>query len=308
MNHPNFYSTARRCLAIAVLVLCVVAPVFAQPPGSDNDAGPTSPPVTSPAPGANEAAPIAPATAQSKRPPQIDFLELLIKGGWFMWPILGMSLLAATMVVERAINLRRGRIMPAGLIGALGQLGTSSGGFDPRKAYRLCQQYPSTAATVIRAMLLKIGRPHSEVEHAVAETCQREAEKLYANVRWLNLAVAVTPLIGLLGTVWGMIICFHDTTYLDNTTNRSSALAEGIYIALVTTLGGLMVAIPAAVLSHFFEGRIQSLMFQVEEMVFNLLPQVERFEGRVRFSRHGSEEVPRNGEPAAAAEVQSAAK
>lgn len=299
MNHSNMYSTARRCLAIALLLLCVVAPTFAQPPGDDNDAGPTAAPVTTAAP---SNAPVV----QPKKPPQIDFLELLIKGGWFMWPILAMSLLAATMVVERAINLRRGRIMPAGLISALGQLGSSNGGFDPRKAYRLCQQYPSVAATVIRAMLLKIGRPHSEVEHAVAETCQREAERLYANVRWLNLAVAVTPLIGLLGTVWGMIICFHDTTYLDNTANRSSALAEGIYIALVTTLGGLMVAIPAAVFSHFFEGRIQSLMFQVEEMVFNLLPQVERFEGRVRFSRHG-EEAGRNGEPAGA-EVQSAAK
>jgi biopolymer transport protein ExbB len=304
----NTYSAARRYLAVALLALCVIAPAVAQQPGSDTDPGPSAAPVTTPATG--ESAPAANASgslpSSPKGPPPINFLELLIKGGGFMWPILGMSILAATMAVERAINLRRGRVMPAGLMSALGQLGSSSGGFDPRKAYRICQQYPSVAATVIRAMLLKIGRPHSEVEHAVAETCQREAERLYANVRWLNLAVAVTPLIGLLGTVWGMIICFHDTSFLDNSTNRSSALAEGIYIALVTTLGGLVVAIPSAMLSHFFEGRIQSLMFQVEEMVFNLLPQVERFEGRVRFSRHG-EETPRNGEPAAA-EVQAAVK
>lgn len=304
MDHTTTYSRVRRYLAMVLLLVCALAPAFAQQPGTDADPGPSAPPTATATPG-GETTPVVPA-ARPNGPPPLDFLELLIKGGWFMWPILGMSLLAATMVVERAINLRRGRIMPSGLIGALGQLGNSSGGFDPRKAYRLCQQYPSTAATVIRAMLLKIGRPHSEVEHAVAETCQREAERLYANVRWLNLAVAVTPLIGLLGTVWGMIICFHNTTYLDNTANRSTALAEGIYIALVTTLGGLMVAIPAAVFSHFFEGRIQSLMFQVEEMVFNLLPQVERFEGRVRFSRHG-EEAGRNGEPAVA-EVQTVAK
>ena len=301
----NTYSRARRFLAVALLLLCVIAPVLAQQPGTDADPGPSATPVATPAPSEAPAVetPVAPARA-ANTPPPLDFLQLLISGGEFMWPILGFSILAVTMAIERAINLRRGRVIPAGLIAALGQLGSSSGGFDPRKAYRICQQFPSTAATVIRAMLLKIGRPHSEVEHAVAETCQREAEKLYANVRWLNLAVAVTPLIGLLGTVWGMILCFRMTTYLDNSANRSSALSEGIYIALVTTLGGLMVAIPAAVASHFFEGRIQSLMFQVEEMVFNLLPQVERFEGRVRFSRHG-EEAARNGE-GAAAEVKAA--
>jgi biopolymer transport protein ExbB len=287
----NSYSTARRYLAIALVLLCMLAPALAQAPGTDADPGPTAPAT----PGGNDIVQASP-DASSRQPPPIDFLDLLIKGGVFMWPILGMSLLAVTMAVERAINLRRGRVMPAGMMAALGQLGASSGGFDPRKAYRICQQYPSTAATVIRAMLLKIGRPHSEVEHAVAETCQREAERLYANVRWLNLAVAVTPLIGLLGTVWGMILCFRMTTFLENSANRSSALSEGIYIALVTTLGGLMVAIPSAVASHFFEGRIQSLMFQVEEMVFNLLPQVERFEGRVRFSRHGGEDPPRNGD------------
>jgi biopolymer transport protein ExbB len=292
------------CLVTLLLMAPALSRGFAQDavePGGD--AGPTAAPLnTGPSP---DAATTPPAAKPGGH--EIDFFSLLVQGGVFMIPILGMSILAVTMAVERAINLRRGRIMPPQLIAALGQLGTSSGGFDPRKAYRICQQYPSVAATVIRSMLLKIGRPHSEVEHAVSETCQREAERLYANVRWLNLAVAVTPLIGLLGTVWGMIICFHDTTYIDNSTNRSEALAEGIYIALVTTLGGLMVAIPAAVASHFFEGRIQSLMFQVEEMVFNLLPQIERFEGRVRFTRHHAEGTePRNGDAVEADDVRTA--
>jgi len=298
MNHKHFMAR-RPLLAALILLCCTLAPALAQQPGADSDPGPSATPAAAPANVTETPAEAAPLAPIGKKPDDINFFHLLVKGGYFMWPILGFSILAVAMTVERAINLRRNRVMPPGLIQALGQLGASSGGFDPRKAYRICQQFPSVAATVIRAMLLKIGRPHAEVEHAVAETCQREANRLYVNVRWLNLAVAVTPLIGLLGTVWGMIICFHDTTYLDNSVNRSEALAEGIYIALVTTLGGLMVAIPAAVASHFFEGRIQGLMFQVEEMVFNLLPQVERFEGRVRFTRHhGDSDSARNGEPA----------
>jgi biopolymer transport protein ExbB len=134
-------------------------------------------------------------------------------------------------------------------------------------------------------MLLKVGRPHGEVEHAVAETSEREAERMYSNVRWLTLMAAVAPLYGLTGTVWGMIIAFRQTTILQAGQNKADFLAEGIYTALVTTLGGLLIAIPAAIVAHWFEGRIQSLFHHIDDLLFNLLPQVERYEGRVRFGR-----------------------
>ena len=135
-------------------------------------------------------------------------------------------------------------------------------------------------------MLLKTGRPQSEVEHAVAEASEREAGRLYANVRWLNLIAAIAPLMGLFGTVWGMIRAFFDTTQLAAGQNKADFLAQGIYVALVTTLGGLAVAIPAAIFSHYFEGRIQKLFHEIDEMLFNLLPQIERFEGRMRVTPH----------------------
>ncbi len=148
-------------------------------------------------------------------------------------------------------------------------------------------------------MLLKVGRPHSEVEHTVAEASEREAERLYGLVRWLNLATTVTPMIGLLGTVWGMIEAFHRTTLLAPGQNKAQELATGIYIALVTTYGGLMVAIPSAILAHHFEGRIQKLFHQIDEMLYSLLPQIERFEGRVRFGRRRETDraLPRLVEP-----------
>ena len=66
-------------------------------------------------------------------------------------------------------------------------------------------------------------------------------------------------------------------------------MAEGIYVALVTTLGGLAVAIPAAIFAHFFESRIQALFHQIDELLFHLMPQIERYEGRVRFSKQGAD-------------------
>ena len=229
------------------------------------------------------------AAAESEPPPSasddLNLLSLLFQGGAFMIPLVALSIVVVTITVERAVAIRRPNILPPQMVRDLGELGRGSGGFDPRSAYRICQQFPSAAGRVIQSMLTKVGRPQSEVEHTVSEASQREAEKLHGNVRWLSLSAQVAPLIGLLGTVWGMIQAFYDTTRLAPGQNKSEALAEGIYIALVTTLAGLIVAIPAAIAAHWFEGRIIRLFHQIDELVFSLYPQVERFEGKVRFSR-----------------------
>ena len=227
----------------------------------------------------------------------INFLTLLLAGGWFMAPIGLLSVLVVTVAIERLLGLRQARVLPDALVQQLDHLSDHRGSFDPREAYRVCQQYPSAAANVVRAMLFKLGRPHSEVEHTVAEASEREAERLYANVRWLNLAAGVAPLLGLLGTVWGMIEAFHRTTTLAPGQNKAEELAAGIYVALVTTFGGLMIAIPAAIFAHLFEGKIQKRFHQIDELLFSLLPQTERFEGRMRFGQQQGEDQATPGPP-----------
>ncbi|MEX2138452.1 MAG: MotA/TolQ/ExbB proton channel family protein [Pirellulales bacterium] len=225
----------------------------------------------------------------------MSLLELYVAGGVFMIPITVLSLIALAFAVERTFALRRSRVLPPDLVEGFGEM-AAAGGFDPRKAYRLCQQHPSPAANVIRAMLLKVGRPHAEVEQAVSEASDREATKLYSNVRPIALTVTIAPLLGLLGTVQGMIMAFHQTAFAAVGVNKAQALAAGIYTALVTTFAGLTVAIPAACLVHFLEGRILGRFREIDELLFNLLPQVERYEGTLRVSRqqlveasHGSD-------------------
>ena len=86
---------------------------------------------------------------------------------------------------------------------SFGDLADAPDGFDPRRAYRICQQFPCSASNVIRATLLRVGRPHAEVEKAATEASARESWKLNCNIRPLSLAVTVTPLMGLLGTLQG---------------------------------------------------------------------------------------------------------
>lgn len=234
---------------------------------------------------------------------RVNFINLLIAGGEMMVPICICAIVVVALSIERWISLRDSKVIPQELVEGLGRLSSAPGGFNPREAYKLCQKFPSTAATVVQDMLLKVGRPHSEVESTVEDSSQREAERMYSYVRWLNLCTAVAPLMGLLGTVWGMVLCFHELAELDPAKSKIEALANGIYVALITTVGGLVVAIPSSIASHYYEGRIQSLMHQISEMVSSLMPQVEKFEGRVRFGRFGGDDEKPSDSRSVAAEV-----
>jgi len=208
--------------------------------------------------------------------------QLFLAGGLLMWPIVAMSLVVVTFGIERLVALRGSRFLPSGLRDGITKLVTS--GFDPRKAYRLCQEFPSAAADVLTAMLEKVGRPVPEIERAAEVAKDREASRLYANIRPISLAVTVTPLLGLLGTVQGMIMAFYTTANLEAGANRAAELASGIYVALITTFAGLCVAIPAAIIAHYLEGRILRGFRGVDDLVAEVLPQLERYENKGRLT------------------------
>lgn len=224
----------------------------------------------------------------------LDLLTLLQRGGWFMLPIGLTSLVVVAIAIERSISLRRSKVVPRGLSRGLRDMARDPEGWNPREAYRITQQFPSVGSDVLQTVLEKIGRPQNEVDQAARDAMQRHADRLYAPVRWLNLAAGIAPLFGLMGTVWGLIHAFHHTTQLDSTQNRAEFLARGIYEALVTTLAGLMVAIPAAILSHLFEGKISAAFRQLEELIATIAMKIERFEGRTRYEIAGEELVARD--------------
>lgn len=218
----------------------------------------------------------------------IDWFDMIYKGGPLMIPIGIFSIIVVAFTIERFIGLRRKKVIPRRLVTGLGAMAASPAGFDPRKAYRLCQQYPSSASNVVRAMLLKVGRPTDEVERTVSEAIARESWRMNYNVRPLVLAVTVTPLLGLLGTVFGMMLVFFRTANAPVGLDRATVLADGIYLKLITTFAGLAVAVPALVIAHYFEGRIQSLTREIEDLVQGILPQVEKYEGKLRATRQSS--------------------
>ncbi len=224
----------------------------------------------------------------ASQPSGIDLLTLIARGGSFMIPIGLMSLLVVTLAAERIISLRLNKVMPPALVAKLEGLADPIDRFNPSAAYQACLDHPSSAARVVTSMLLRTGQPLGEIERTANETVQREADQHAAPIRWLTLAAAATPLMGLLGTVWGMIVAFHESTTLTPDRSRSDQLSEGIYTALVTTLAGLIVAIPAAMLALYLENRLAKLFHHVEQLTFDIAPGLNRFTARRRLDVDGT--------------------
>lgn len=214
---------------------------------------------------------------------RIDIWELIKSGGFLMWPLGVLSVLGLMFILERFLALRYNAIMPNRLFKQmLPYLEPTK--FSPTAIWAICNKYNSPAARVIQAALLKIGRPLPEIVAAVESAKQDEASNMYRNVGWLTLVSSLAPLVGLLGTVWGMIEAFHMVASLEIGANRAEQLSNGIYVALVTTAAGLAIAIPVALFAHFFESRILKAMHILDSKLLPLYDILERQEGKPRIS------------------------
>lgn len=270
---------------------------------------------------ANAGAPTENAAAEEEPAKNPTLLELIRKGGWLMYPIGFMSLLVVGVGLERFVALHLVFVAPRRFFKQLDMLAVEKA--DPRKIYNLCRQYPSAASRIVASALMKVGRPMLEVQVALQEAKDNEAQRLFGNVRILILAATITPLMGLLGTVIGMIQAFMVNASMSAVAtvgmNRASQLSEGIYLALVTTCAGLTVAIPAAILAHWYEGRIQRIFLNVDQKLTRFTVYLTDVEGKVHVtpeqfeayyeaSRRVASGMPTFGQDATAALVEDVSK
>jgi biopolymer transport protein ExbB len=195
--------------------------------------------------------------------PTSSLFEMLVAGGPLMIPILLASFVLVLITFERLITLRRRRVVPRIFVERF-LLQLREGALDKNEALEKCDDEPSYIAQVFAAALRKWGKPAVEVEQAVLDEGERVANVLRKYLRVINGISTVSPLLGLAGTVWGMMHAFN-TIATNSAMGRAEMLAGGISVALVTTASGLMVAIPAMVLYMFFVGRVDSLVMEIDE-------------------------------------------
>lgn len=194
--------------------------------------------------------------------PTKNLLQVIRDGGTLMIPIGICSFILGVFVFERAISLRRGRVIPRPFVKRfLEQL--RDGQIERDEALTLCEENRSPVAEVFSAAVRKWGRPSVEVEQAIIDAGERVTNDLRRYVRLFNGISTICPLLGLLGTVLGMIRAFNAIATAD-AMGRPELLASGISQALLTTAAGLTVAIPALIAYLFFVSRVDRLIMDID--------------------------------------------
>jgi biopolymer transport protein ExbB len=189
------------------------------------------------------------------------------------------SIYAATVVFERLVNLKRENVVPQSFVNRLRSL--LSGGQDTANEFKsLCDSSPSPIANILRSALKRAGRPLPEVEKAMEDAAVREVSVLRAKHRPLSVAAAVAPLIGLLGTVVGMIFAFQVASEA-GLSGGGERLASGLYVALLTTAGGLSIAIPCLLFVSNFNTRVERFFRDMEDCLTDTLPSFAKMESSV---------------------------
>jgi len=200
--------------------------------------------------------------------------DVLKSGGILMIPILLCSFVLVVFIFERMISLRKARVIPGPFSTRfLDQLENRD--LNRQSAIELCERNNSPIAHVFAAGVQKWGRPAVEVEQAVLDEGERESSRLRSYLRLINGVATVCPLLGMLGTVLGMIHAFDAIATVDATMGDPKALiATGISQALLTTAAGMSVAIPALIAYLFFSSRVDKHVMEIDSLgmkVVNLI-------------------------------------
>lgn len=187
-------------------------------------------------------------------------IEYFVQGGFFMWPILICLVVGIAISIERFISLSHATVDTREFLndvtGALDKGGTKA-------AIKVCQNTQGPVAAIFHAGLIRSARGAEHVEKAITNAGTIEMAFLERGLTWLSTFITLAPMLGFTGTVRGMIVAFDDIKRANDIS--PSIVAEGISIALLTTLFGLVVAIILQILHNYFISKIDRLVIDMEE-------------------------------------------
>ena len=192
---------------------------------------------------------------------EVGFWDLFMAGGWLMWVLV---LLAGVMIfifVERFLAIRKATQIDVNFMNRIRDY-ISEGNIDA--AIDLCRRTDSPIARMVEKGIERIGRPMGDIQTAIENVANVEVAKLETGLPWLASISGGAPMIGFLGTVVGMVGVFIDMSANQSGGIQINDLADGMYVAMVTTVGGLVVGIPAYFAHNYLVARIEKLVFRME--------------------------------------------
>jgi len=190
----------------------------------------------------------------------MSLLELLLKGGWVMLPIMFLSLVTIYIIIERSIVLARATKVKLGL---LESIKSSILKGDLNSAVTVISQYDNPVSVMLKRGVSRIGSPLKEIEASMESAGKLELMKLDKNMSYLAIVAAIAPMLGFVGTISGVIKIFYNISLADNIS--IGLIAGGLYEKMITSAAGLIVGIIAHTGYQLLNMRIESVTFQMEK-------------------------------------------
>jgi biopolymer transport protein ExbB len=192
-------------------------------------------------------------------PPSLTVGKVIKDGGPIGWVIILVSIISLSLIIEHFVSIRRDKLAPPEIVDQMHEL------FDQenyQEAIELCEAEPNIFTNVVGAALHRMSGGFEAMEAAVAEVGEEESVKLHQKISYLSLIGTIAPMLGLFGTVTGMILAFTIIAEKKGAADPGE-LAVGISQALVTTFLGLFVAIPTMVFFFYFRNKVVMLVLEV---------------------------------------------
>ena len=194
---------------------------------------------------------------------------IFLKGGIIMIPLAILSVLGVAVTIEKIIALRVSRVVQRDIVNTIESVNTPT---DIPMAIKICERYHTPFANIIRTGLEEAGEPMTIVRQAMEDSGRRETKRLERYLVLLATVAAASPLLGLLGTVLGMIKVFSVISIAG--VGQAGLLSGGIAEALITTAFGLSIGIPALVAYNLLDSRVDTLVVRIDTYAHQLLKQL----------------------------------
>lgn len=201
-----------------------------------------------------------------------NIIDFLAKGGIIMIPLFLCSVAALAVAIEKSLALRRRKVIVPALVGVLENV---KGPEDFNLALSICEKHRGPFAGLIRLALENRQLPREELKEALLDQGRQEVHRLGRGLGVLETVAGIAPLLGLLGTVLGILKVFKVISLMG--AGQAAALAGGISEALITTIAGLFIGIPALVAYNYFADKAESLVLEMEKHSNLLLGKIARY-------------------------------
>ena len=191
----------------------------------------------------------------------ISFWDLFMGGGWLMWVLVALAAVMIFIFVERFLTIRKASQIDKHFMNRIRDYILEG---NIASAVDLCRRTDSPIARMIEKGIERIGRPMSDIQTAIENVANVEVAKLESGLPWLASISGGAPMIGFLGTVVGMVQVFIDMSANQSGGIELAQLSAGMYVAMVTTVGGLIVGIPAYFAHNYLVARVEKMVFRME--------------------------------------------